>query len=146
MISYAVYLDLPLDTIRTHFTYSYCRTAHSLQGVTIKDKLTIFDWRVLQQQDQLKLRIWIFVAVTRATSLDNVLIFKGGNVELNKQFSQVYLKKKVQGYKEQDKKAGREMDLENYITPEWLDNNLDNRCYFCEDTFEKTFAELFHQA
>ena len=83
MISYAVYFDLPLDTIRTHFIYSYCRTGHSLQGVTIKDKITIFDWRFLQQQDQLKLRKWIYVAVTRATSLDNALIFKGGHVEFD---------------------------------------------------------------
>ena len=43
--------------------------------------------------------------------MDNVLIFKGGSVEFNKQLLQAYLKKKVQGYKEQDKKAGREIDL-----------------------------------
>jgi hypothetical protein len=73
MISYEIFLPVKKDMIPKHFIYGYCRTGHSLQGVTVRDKITIFDWRFLQHQDPTKLRKWIYVAVTRATSLDNVL-------------------------------------------------------------------------
>jgi hypothetical protein len=126
---------LPADQeslVAKHFIYGYCRTGHSLQGVTIRDKITVCDWRYLERQDPVRLRKWLYVAITRATSLDDVQIFAGGNAEFNDQLWKLYLKKKVMQYKEQDKRANREMDPENYITEQWLDDNLCNVCIHCQ--------------
>ena len=35
--------EVPLKTIRTHFIFSYCGTAHSQQGASIDSTITIFD-------------------------------------------------------------------------------------------------------
>ena len=141
MISYEIFLPVKKDMISKHFIYGYCRTGHSLQGVTVRDKITIFDWRFLQHQDPTKLRKWIYVAVTRATSLDNVLIFAGGDVEFNDQLWKLYVKKKVGQYKQQDSRAKREIDQNNYITEQWLNDNLCNVCIHCNTTFDVSFKE-----
>jgi glutamine cyclotransferase len=109
--------------------------------VTIRDKITVCDWRYLKRQDPVRLRKWLYVAITRATSLDDVQIFAGGNAEFNDQLWKLYLKKKVVRYKEQDKRANREMDPENYITEQWLDDNLCNVCIHCNCTFDVSFKE-----
>jgi hypothetical protein len=141
MISFNIYLPIKKALVAKHFIYGYCRTGHSLQGVTIRDKITVCDWRYLERQDPVRLRKWLYVAITRATSLDDVQIFAGGNAEFNDQLWKLYLKKKVVQYKEQDKRANREMDPENYITEQWLDDNLRNVCIPCNCTFDVSFKE-----
>ena len=138
MISYDVFVELPRQMIEQRFIYNYCRTGHSLQGVTLKEKMTVFDHRFLER-DQDKLRKWIWVAVTRATSFDQVLIFGGGDVEFNDQLWQMYMKDKITQYKNQDKKAGRGINAESYITTEWLDNAVTGICYFCHNSFDLSF-------
>ena len=141
MISFNIYVPIKKALVAKHFIYGYCRAGHSLQGVTIRDKITVCDWRYLERQDPVRLRKWLYVAITRATSLDDVQIFAGGNAEFNDQLWKLYLKKKVVQYKEQDKRANREVDPENYITEQWLDDNLCNVCIHCNCIFDVSFKE-----
>ena len=100
--------------------------------------MTVFDHRFLER-DQDKLRKWIWVAVTRANSFDQVLICGGGDVEFNDQLWQMYMKDKITQYKNQDKKAGRSINAEKYITTEWLDNAVTGICYLCHNSFDLNF-------
>jgi len=36
---------VPLNMIRNKFQFNYCATCHSIQGSTIKESITIFDWK-----------------------------------------------------------------------------------------------------
>jgi hypothetical protein len=49
------------------------------------------------------------------------------------------MKDKITQYKNQDKKAGRSINAENYITTEWLDNAVTGICYFCHNSFDLSF-------
>jgi len=44
-----------------------------------------------------------------------------------------YLRDKVDGYRQQDRQAGREIVPERYITPDWLRNCLGKPCHNCGD-------------
>jgi len=44
MIYYEYFIELPIYAVRKRFIHSYCRTGHSLQGVTVQDSITLFDW------------------------------------------------------------------------------------------------------
>jgi len=60
-------LTVPVKLIRSHFIFNYCGTAHSQQGASIDTSITIFDYKHFFVN-----REWIWVAITRATELDNV--------------------------------------------------------------------------
>ena len=59
--------EVPIAMLRKYFTFDYCRTAHSFQGSSIDDAITIFDWKFSYVN-----RNWLYTAITRATCLDNV--------------------------------------------------------------------------
>ena len=69
---------LPLKTVRNNFIYNYCSTCHSTQGETLEDNITIYDWKFYFTS-----REWLWVAVTRTTSLDNVYFYDYVEPELN---------------------------------------------------------------
>jgi hypothetical protein len=56
--------------IDTFFNLNYCRTGHAAQGATYASDITIYDIDC-----QYITREWIWTAITRATSLDNVYIY-----------------------------------------------------------------------
>ena len=47
-----------------------------------------------------------------------------------------YLKHKVEGYKQQDKKAGRNIKSSSYITTEWCFERLCGNCQKCGKQFD----------
>ena len=57
--------------IEKHFIYNYCRTCHSMQGSSIDENITIFDWNHFFVD-----RKWIYTAITRATDFKHVVFIK----------------------------------------------------------------------
>ena len=130
VISNDVFITLPINVVKKHFAYNYCRTGHSLQGVTINDEMTIFDYKLPFVN-----RKWLWVAISRATSLDKVKFFHGECDTFNEQLVERYFKGKISNYMEQDKKAKREINKDNYITVNWLKDNLGKCCRECKSAF-----------
>ena len=54
-----------------YFYIGFCITVHTSQGETFKDKYTIYDWDFFHFCEKAK-----YVAVSRATSIDNIQIYK----------------------------------------------------------------------
>ena len=101
---------VPLAVVAKCFAHNYCRTCHSFQGSSIPDAITIFDWQFPRVN-----RKWIYTAVTRATELKNVAFYnytEGETTAREFYYLDKYLKKKVDGYKQQDTKAGRHIGEE----------------------------------
>jgi hypothetical protein len=96
-------IALPIDMVKKNFVHNYCRTCHSFQGLSVDVPITIYDW-----QCKYATRKWIYTAATRARQL-NQIHFDGGKDTFEERADLVtsYFKKKVDGYMQQDKKAGR---------------------------------------
>jgi hypothetical protein len=128
------HITLPIATVRKCFIYNYCRTCHSFQGLSINKPITIYDWKC-----QWASRKWIYTAVTRARQLDQVCFKEyGDDVSDTRRLKEEkeimsYLRDKVDGYRQQDRQAGREIVPERYITPDWLRNCLGKPCHNCGD-------------
>ena len=118
--------DVPLDIIRKSFQFNYCATCHSVQGSTIRECITIFDWRFYYTS-----RKWIYTAVTRATNLNNVYFYDYVEPELNHNLITAYFNRKIGGYKSQDKSAGRVIPKDNYVTAEVLESYANRNCFNC---------------
>ena len=129
---------LPLDTVRKNFIHDYCRTCHSFQGSSLDKRLTIFDWKFTHVN-----RKWLYTAVTRATELKNVLFYDYDEKAEQEEAMIQYFARKVERYKQQDRKAKREIK-ENYITKEWLTDCLGKSCCECGDAliYEKGRSNL----
>ena len=110
-------IALPIDMVKKNLVHNYCRTCHSFQGLSVDVPITIYDW-----QCKYATRKWIYTAATRARQL-NQIHFDGGKDTFEERADLVtsYFKKKVDGYMQQDRKAGRIIDPETYVTVEWLE-------------------------
>ena len=85
---------------------------------------TIFDWKEKHAS-----RKWLWTAITRARSLDDVYFFNGESQEYNNEVLKKYFSNKIKSYKEQDIKAKRKIDSnEEYVDVEWFMDRLNNRC------------------
>ena len=117
------------NIIDKHFRYAYCATCHSRQGQSISGNITIHEW----QKSYLVSREWIWCAITRARDFNNVYFFKNekADEEMLKNLVIGYFKNKVEGYRKQDKVAGREIDEENYIDEQWCLNHFHGCCAHC---------------
>ena len=117
------------NIIDKHFRYAYCATCHSRQGQSISGNITIHEW----QKSYLVSREWIWCSITRARDFNNVYFFKNDKAdeEMQKNLVIGYFKNKVDGYKKQDKVAGREIDEENYIDEHWCLNHFHGCCAHC---------------
>jgi len=117
------------------FDLAYCNTCHSVQGCSISEKVTIFDCNTVYVD-----RYWVYTALTRCRSLDNITIFIHNEKTLRSleesKFKQ-YINHKIENYKEQDKTAGREI-LADYVDYNWFDASFAKNpcCMHCQDSFE----------
>ena len=132
--------ELPKDIIRKHFIFNYCSTCHSTQGQTIDENITIYDWKFYYVT-----REWLWTAITRATSLDNVYFYEYVEPELNRDLIYAYFKRRVEGYKKQDVERSNERlpkeVINNYITPEWLMNSVNKICPSCNNMLYIRFRD-----
>ena len=106
---------------KKYFIYNHCITGHGSQGMTFDEPIT-----VLNVGSPYVSREWVYVVCTRNRSFKDVYIYEHTQEELNtlKTNSRTnYFLNKINGYKTQDKKAGREIDNENYIDIAWFNKN-----------------------
>jgi hypothetical protein len=125
-----ILIKLPIHKIRTLFNHSYCKTGHSLQGITIAEPTTIFDW----EMPYVSLK-WIWVAVTRTMNMNDVLIYNGKSQEFNETVMNKFFELKIKDYQIQDTKAKRTLDSKNYVNPEWFKQFLASPCPKCNNTY-----------
>jgi hypothetical protein len=122
---------LPIKMIRDNFIFSYCNTCHSYQGSSIKESMTIFDYKHFFVS-----RKWLWTAITRATDLNNVWFFEyNEDNEKEQRKLQVYFKKKIDGYKCQDRNAKRSIS-ENYVDVDWFMKCVGTNCSHCNVSLE----------
>ena len=129
--------EVPITTIRSHFIFSYCGTAHSQQGASIDSTITIFDYKHFFITAE-----WLWVAITRATELDNVYFYDyTWDEEFNRNLIQSYFGRKVKGYASHDREAKREIDKNNYVNVDWLMAAANKRCRSCRCDFYINFDD-----
>ena len=127
--------------ILSHFKLPYCMTAHSVQGLSIDDKVTIFDCNTPYAD-----RNYVWTAITRVRELSNIVYFEHSELEVqwlcDSKLKQ-YLKLKIDNYKKQDNDAKRSICQEKYIDVEWLFNKIEkNRhCQLCQCKYYITLDE-----
>ena len=100
------------ELLNKHFRYGYCATCHSCQGASINNNITIHEW----DRSYLVSREWVWTSLTRARDFNKVAFFKNEKAEekMEQQLLINYLKNKIDGYKKQDLKAGRELNENNF--------------------------------
>jgi hypothetical protein len=110
--------------IMNDFTLKYCNTVHSAQGDTIKGKFVIAD---LFSQHEGITKEWLYTAVTRAADLNDIYFLAQSLYHENIQERAMEM---VRRYKEQDRKSGRPVVEELYVTPSWIVSGY-KRCSKC---------------
>ena len=125
--------SLRVEKIRSNFIFAYCSTCHSAQGSSIDGDITIFDWNHFLVRDY---KEWIWTAVSICRDLNKVKFFKYSdniNDGFNEQCIKSYFARKIVNYKEQDKKAKREIPKNNYVNVnvQWFIDNISNNCNYC---------------
>ena len=118
--------------VDANFIYPYCATCHSSQGASVKGTITIHEGDL-----PLASREWVWTAITRCVDFRNVRFFKNPTVDkqMDKNMIMRYFTNKVENYKLQDRKGNREINEEDYITPEWCLNGFRSRCEKCNTPF-----------
>ena len=118
--------------VDANFIYSYCATCHSSQGASVKGSITIHEYDL-----PIASREWVWTALTRCVDFGNVKFFKNKSMdkEMDNNMIMRYFKNKLENYKLQDRKANREKNEEEYITPEWCLNSFKSRCEKCNTPF-----------
>ena len=113
--------------IKENFIFNYCRTCHSTQGSSIEESITIFDYKYEHTT-----REWLYVAITRATDLNNVYFYKyTENNDLYNTIIKSYFQKKINGYEKQDQQAKRTYDKNNFVNIKWLMSCINQPCSNC---------------
>ena len=121
------------ELLNKHFRYGYCATAHSCQGASINNNITIHEW----DKSYLVSREWLWTSLTRARDFNKVAFFKNDKIDekMEKQLLINYLKNKIDGYKKQDLKAGRELNEKNYVDVNFCMERLRGTCQKCGGDF-----------
>ena len=121
------------ELLNKHFRYGYCATCHSCQGASINNNITIHEWN----KSYLVSREWIWTAYTRARDFNKVAFLKNEKADekMEKELLINYLKNKIDGYKKQDLKAGRELNEKNYVDVNFCMERLKGTCQKCGGDF-----------
>ena len=93
---------------------------------------------VLQDLSHLVSREWIWTAIAKADDFRKVKFFKNDKFDrvMDKNRIMSCLDTTIEGYKRQDRKAGRETNDENHIDAEWCLKRMRNNCQKCGKAFE----------
>ena len=118
-------IKMTLNTkLLSHFKLPCCLTCHSVQGLSIDDKVTLFDCNTSYVD-----RNYVWTAITRVRDLNNITYYEHSEFEVRRlEDSKLiqYLKLKIDNYKKQDTEAKRTICKEKYIDDYWLLNKIDN--------------------
>ena len=98
------------------FIYSYCATCHSSQGASVKETMTIHEWDLNYVS-----REWLYTALTRCVDFKKVKFYTNKNFdkEMEANMYRRYFGNKIEGYKNQDRDKGREIDEDDYVDVDW---------------------------
>ena len=110
------------------FKLPYAQTINSVQGLSFDESITIFDSNTPYVS-----REHIWVALTRCRDMSKVQVFCHSKSEveaLTHSKLKQYFELKVDGYKKQDKKAGRQFTDSDFVDYEWIVNEY-NRNKYC---------------
>ena len=102
-----------------------------MQGQSVDTDITIFDYNHFLVRDYPE---WLYTCITRARDLNRVKSFRYSNDtndELNEQFIISHFERKIEAYKQQDRKARRKIPKDNYVNVQWFLLNLKNQCNYC---------------
>ena len=115
-----------------NFIYPYCATCHSSQGSSVKESITIHEWDL-----PITSREWIWTALTRCVDFRKVKFYCNPDFDkhMDKNMIMRYFRNKVENYKIQDRRAGRDINDEEYITAEWCLSQFTSRCKKCNTSF-----------
>ena len=115
------------------FIYSYCATCHSSQGASVKETMTIHEWDLNYVS-----REWLYTALTRCVDFRNVKFYRNKNFdkEMEANMYRRYFENKIEGYKNQDRDKGREIDEEDYIDVDWFLQRMNGNCQKCNTWFD----------
>ena len=125
-------IKITLDIkLLSHFKLPHCLTCHSVQGLSIDDKVTIFDCNTPYVD-----RNFVWTAITRVRDLNNVTYFEHPDNEvkaLEDSRLKQYFNLKINGYKKQDIEAKRALSKEDFIDINWLCDQVSthDRCPLC---------------
>jgi hypothetical protein len=79
-------------------------------------------------------REWLYVAITRATDLNNVYFYEyEENNELYDTIVKSYFQRKINGYEKQDLQAKRTIDKNNFVNIKWLMSCINQPCFNCNN-------------
>ena len=131
-------IEVSIEMIEKHFKLPYARTCSSVQGMTINENITIWDfWNNFVN------KYWLYTAITRTTELSNVRIFTGKQKDLTDMLKEKIVKM-IKFHKESDAKACREWNGD-YIDVEYVLEELKNtsNCKYCGEPIDITGNECF---
>lgn len=136
-------ITIKSDSLNMYFGLPYAYTCHSVQGLSINDKITIFNANI----EQFCNRNWFWTALTRATELNNITVFLHSKEEIEEMSDNrklmTYFKNKVSGYIDQDNNKGRLINKSKYVTADWIMSEYqqsNKECTGCHKPFEFQFG------
>ncbi len=124
-------VDVDIDEFRNNFYMNYCCTTHKMQGETLTDNFTIYDWDKMTT----KLR---YTALSRAKKPDQVYI---SNVVAPRRPNTFIsnINRKLKSYKEQDKVKGFKNNIKAVDVTE-LYNIQNGDCKICGCCMKQTYS------
>ena len=123
-------VEISIDDFKNNFCLNYCCTTHKTQGETLTENFTIYDWNKMNT----KLK---YTALSRAKSPEQVHISKIV-IPRSPDTFESNIRKKIQGYKEQDKKNKFKNNIKVQDVKE-LYEVQNGECKFCGCGMLKTF-------
>ena len=130
---------LDIKVIQDNFKLPYALTCDSVQGLSFgeDEKVTIFDSNIPYTD-----RKYFYTAITRARKLDNLQVFIHSKDEVERLSDskiKQYFRFKCDGYKLQDKKAGRAITDDDFVNENWIHDQLikcEYKCVHCAKHFQ----------
>jgi hypothetical protein len=123
-----------ISLLDKYLKLSYSQTAHSLQGFTIKEPITVFDL-----YSNMITVSWLYVAITRSRNLKDITLYWGKTANIGEKAINDLLKNRILGHLESDK--NRNMNGE-YITVEWIKDKI-SKTKCCSGVNNKECNRLF---
>jgi hypothetical protein len=96
-------LEVAIDSIQKLFYLNYCTTIHKMQGTTMKDAFTIWDWKHPCMSKKAK-----YTALSRGTCPENISIVGKYEEDDNNDNK---IREKLNAYLQTDKEKGFDNDL-----------------------------------
>ena len=75
----------------------------------------------------------MYIACTRATNMAHVIFYRYEEEQEQVELLDKSLERKAERYKQQDRKASRDVDTDSYSDADWLNKACRSRCGNCGD-------------